>query len=52
MQSNKIETKKLDVKCWCGGTGYIPQVSSAGDDTEFIECAKHHPAYQDPRNLK
>jgi hypothetical protein len=47
-----MQSKKIDVQCLCEGTGFISQVDSVGDDVEFVECAAHNPAYQDPRNLK
>jgi hypothetical protein len=44
--------KVLKVQCLCEGTGFISQVDATGDDIELVECAKHNPAYQDPRDIK
>lgn len=38
--------KQIKVQCLCEGTGFISQVDSVGDDTELVECAEHHPAYE------
>lgn len=41
-----MESKKVEVRCECKGTGFIAVVDRAGEDTEYVECAKHNPAYQ------
>jgi hypothetical protein len=44
------DVRQVAFKCECEGTGYIAVVDRLGDDVEYVECAKHHPAYQDPAN--
>lgn len=36
---------KLPVQCECEGTGWVAQIDSVGEDTEFIECVQHHPSF-------
>lgn len=43
--------RTIKVQCECKGMGFIPQVDSAGADTDYAECAAHHPAYQGEPNL-
>jgi hypothetical protein len=42
-----MTTKTLQIYCECQGTGFIAQVDSVGEDTEYVECATHNDAYQD-----
>jgi hypothetical protein len=44
--------KQIDVRCECEGTGYVAVVDNGGDGVDYVECAQHNPAYQDPRSLK
>jgi hypothetical protein len=44
--------KQTDVRCECDGTGYVAVVDNGGDGVDYVECAQHNPAYQDPRSLK
>lgn len=43
-----MESKKVQVRCECEGTGYIAVADRAGEDTEYVECAAHHPAFKGP----
>ena len=47
-----MDTKSIAVKCECEGTGFIAVADRGGDGVDYVECAKHNPAYQDPRSLK
>jgi hypothetical protein len=42
-----MQSKQIDVRCECEDTGFIAVADSGGDDVDYVECAKHNPAFAD-----